>query len=200
VSRGLALTAAALAASALGAVPVTVASASPPTPPAPTAPANPPGQTRLSDEKTITRWATAVAQGRAYAAPSSHERRIGRLRFTTEDGFPEVYVVLAEYHDARGTAWMRVRLPQRPNDTTGWVVRTALSDLRVVHTKVVVNRRTLRVTLYDRGRQIFGAPVGIGKPSTRRRPGRSGSARSSASRATRCTAPGRSAPRPTRTR
>lgn len=163
MSGRLAATAATLAASALAAVSVTVASAAPSSP---SAPANPPGQTRLSDEATITRWATAVARGRAYAAPSSHARRIGRLRFATEDGFPEVYLVLAQFRDAHGTAWMRVRLPQRPNNTTGWVVRAALSDLRVVHTKLVVNRRTLLLTLYDRGRRVFRAPVGIGKPRT----------------------------------
>jgi lipoprotein-anchoring transpeptidase ErfK/SrfK len=157
------VTAAALAASALAMVSATVAGA--PAQAAPV-PADPPGQVRLSDEATITRWATAVAPGRVYTAPFSRARRIGRLRFTTEDGYPEVYVVLSRYRDAHGTEWLRVRVPRRPNNTTGWVAGRALSDLRVVHTKVVVNRRTLRLTLYDRGRRIFRAPVGVGKPST----------------------------------
>jgi hypothetical protein len=120
----------------------------------------------LSDENTTTRWATPVARGSAYAAPAPHARRVARLRFTTEDGFAEVYVVLASYRDGRGTAWLRIRLPRRPNNTTGWALVSALCPLRVVHTKLVVNRRTLRVTLYDRGRRIFRAPVGVGKAST----------------------------------
>src|SRR6185437_9729032 len=151
-SPSRAVTPAALAASALAMVSATVAGA--------------PGQVRLSDEDTTTRSATAVVPGRLYTAPSSRARRIGRLHFTTEDGYPEVYVVLSSYRDAHGTEWLRVRVPRRPNNTTGWVAGRALSDLRVVYTKVVVNRRTLRLTLYDRGRRIFRAPVGVGKPST----------------------------------
>ena len=135
--------------------------------PASSGPANPPGSMQLSNETTVTRWATAVARGGAYAAPSSRSRRVGRLRYTTEDGFPEVYVVLASVRDARGTTWVRLRLPQRPNNTTAWVSRDALGGFRVVHTKLVVNQRTLRVTLYDGGRQVFQAPVGVGKRGTR---------------------------------
>jgi lipoprotein-anchoring transpeptidase ErfK/SrfK len=150
-------------AAALALVPATMASAPAVSSPAP---ANPPGQLRLSDEATITRWASPVARGGVYAAPASRAHRITRLRFTTEDGFPEVYVVLASHRDARGTAWLRIRVPRRPNNTTGWVVASALGELRVVHTKLVVNRRTLRATLYDRGRKVFGARVGVGKSST----------------------------------
>jgi lipoprotein-anchoring transpeptidase ErfK/SrfK len=77
-----------------------------------------------------------------------------------------VYLVLASRRDALGRTWLHIRLPRRPNGTTGWVVSSALGELRVVHTKLVVNRRTLRATLYDRGRPVFQAPVGVGKPST----------------------------------
>jgi L,D-transpeptidase catalytic domain len=156
--------AAAVAAAALAMVSPTMANAPPP--PVPPAPAAPPGQTRLSDETTTTVWATAVAHGAAYAAPSARSRRVTRLRFTTEDGFPEVYLVLARRCDAQGRTWLHIRLPRRPNGTTGWVVSSALGELRVVHTKLVVNRLTLRATLYGHGRAVFEAPVGVGKPST----------------------------------
>ena len=129
-------------------------------------PANPPGRVRLSNETTLTRWAYAVTPGRAYARPSSTARRVGRLRFRTEDGFPEVYIALESVQDVHGTTWVRVRLPQRPNNVTGWAVRSALGDLHVVRTKLVVNRRTLRVRLYDHGHEVFQARVGVGKPST----------------------------------
>lgn len=129
-------------------------------------PRNPPGQVRLSNETTLTRWAYAVARGGAYSQPSSKARRVGSLRFMTEDGFPEPYVVLASAQDARGRAWVLLRLPQRPNNVTGWALRGSLGDFHVVHTKLVVNRRTLRLTLYDHGHPIFRARVGVGKPST----------------------------------
>ena len=88
-----------------------------------------PGRTRLSNETTFTRWAYAVARGGAYSAPSPEARRVGQLRFRTEDGFPEVYVVLSSVQDARGTTSLSLRLPQKPNNVTGWVVRSALGDL-----------------------------------------------------------------------
>ena len=128
--------------------------------------ASPPTQVQLSNEQTLTRWAYAVTRGGAYSQPSSKARRIGSLRFRTEDGFPEVYVVLASVQDARGRTWVRLRLPQKPNNVTGWALRTSLGDFHVVHTKLVVNRRTLRLTLYDHGRPVFRARVGVGKAST----------------------------------
>jgi hypothetical protein len=128
--------------------------------------ASPRGAVPLSNETTFTRWAYAATLGTAYSAPSTKTRRIGRLRFRTEDGFPEVYIVLSSVQDADGRPWIRVRLPQRPNNVTGWVVRTALADFHLVHTKLVVNRRSLRVTLYEHGHRIFHARVGVGKPST----------------------------------
>ena len=116
---------------------------------------------KLSNERTFTRWANAAVPAPAYLQPSTGARRVGRLRLLTEDGFPEVYVLLAERAD-----WVRLRLPQRPNGVTGWVRRDALGPFRIVHTRLVVNRRSLRVTLYDHGRRRFRARVGIGAPGT----------------------------------
>ena len=121
---------------------------------------------QLSNEQTLTRWAYAVAQGGAYSHPSSNARRVGTLRLRTEDGFPEVYLALTSAQDARGRTWVRLRLPQRPNGVTGWALRSSLGDFHVVHTKLVVNRRTLRVMLYVHGHPAFRARVGVGKPST----------------------------------
>jgi L,D-transpeptidase catalytic domain len=121
---------------------------------------------RLSDETTFTRWANAVTRGKVYAQPSPDARAVGRLRLLTEDGFPEVYVALARRRDVDGSAWILLRLPQRPNDVTGWVRRRTLGPFHVVHTRLVVDRRALLVTLYDRGVRRFRARVGIGAPAT----------------------------------
>jgi lipoprotein-anchoring transpeptidase ErfK/SrfK len=51
-----------------------------------------------------------------------------------------------------------------PNNTTGWVRRSALGGYRVVQTRLVVDRARLRATLFRDGRALFRAPVGIGKP------------------------------------
>ena len=138
----------------------------PPEQPAPP-PAAPRGALRLSNETTFTRWASAVARAKVYARPSGDARQAGRLRLLTEDGFPEVYVLLTSRRSARGGRWwIRVRLPQRPNDVTGWVRRRALGPFHLIRTRLVVDRRALHVTLFDRGKRRFRAPVGMGAPST----------------------------------
>jgi hypothetical protein len=121
---------------------------------------------RLSNEKTFTRWANAAMRAKAYARPSARSRRVGQLRLLTEDGFPEVYVVLAQQQAANGATWVHLRLPQRPNKVTGWVRRAALGPFQLVQTRLVVSRRTLSITLFDHGRRRFRAPVGMGAPGT----------------------------------
>jgi L,D-transpeptidase catalytic domain len=120
----------------------------------------------LSDERTFTRWANTVTPARVYAQPAVTARVAGRLRFLTEDGFPEVYVLLESRTDDRGADWIRLRVPGRPNGMTGWVRRGALGPFHLVHTRLVVRRAVQRVTLYVRGRRRFRARVGVGKPGT----------------------------------
>jgi hypothetical protein len=129
-------------------------------------PTTSPPELVLSDELTTTRWSNAVDRARVAAAPTHQARRVGRLRLMTEDGFPEVYLLLAAHKDEQGRTWVRLRLPQRPNGATGWVRRSMLGPFHVVHTRLVVDRARLRVTLYDRGRRRFRAPVGIGAPDS----------------------------------
>src|SRR6185369_4465333 len=124
-------------------------------------PAGAPAQVRLSDESTTTRWANAVTRAWARAAPSAGAGRVGRLRLLTEDGFPEVYLALASRADGAGGTWVELRLPQRPNGVTGWVRSSALGELQLVHTRLVVDRKALRVTLYDNGARRFTARVGV---------------------------------------
>ena len=75
-------------------------------------------------------------------------------------------MVLAQQQAADGATWVHLRLPQRPNNVTGWVRRAALGPFQLVQTRLVVSRRTLRITLFDHGRRRFRAPVGMGAPGT----------------------------------
>jgi hypothetical protein len=119
----------------------------------------------LSNDKTLSRWAHANVTAKVRVRPSSRARSLARLRFQTEDGPPEVYPVLRSRR-VRGALWLQVRIPGRPNGRTGWVRREALSGLKIVRTALRVNRRTLRATLYDRGRKVWSSPIGVGKAST----------------------------------
>ena len=120
----------------------------------------------LSNETTFTRWANAATRATAYAAPTATAGVVGRLRLLTEDGFPEVYLLLSRRLDADGSTWIQIRLPQRPNNVTGWVRRAQLGPFKVVRTGLVVDSKALRITLYERGVRRFRAPIGIGAPST----------------------------------
>jgi hypothetical protein len=123
------------------------------------------GDERLSDERTVTRWAHPAQRAAVRAVPSRGARIVARLRFFTEDRLPEVYLVLAS-RLVDGTPWLQVRLPMRPNGRTGWVPAAALGPLHVVRTQLVVSRRTLRATLFRAGRVIWSSPVGVGAPGT----------------------------------
>ena len=126
----------------------------------------PPGARRLSDEFRLTRWAYPASRATVRLAPKPCARPVGRLRWLTEDGLAEVYLALYKWVDARGRAWVRVRLPQRPNGAMGWVPRAALGSLRAVRTFLDIDKRRFRARLFRKGRVVFSARIGIGKAAT----------------------------------
>ena len=128
--------------------------------------ASPPGAARLSDEIKLTRWANATQRATAFTRPTTKARKAGTLRLLTEDGFAEVYLLLSRWTSHDGTDWVRVRLPGRPNGQKGWVRREALGDFNRVTTRIVVDKKDLRATLYRSGKKVFSARVGVGAPST----------------------------------
>ena len=125
------------------------------------------GNERLSNERTITRWAHTNLRGGIRAKPSWKSKAIGALRWNTEDGLPEVYLALASHVDhAGGQVWIKIRIPGRPNGRTGWVRQEQLSNLELVETQLTIDRRRLRATLRKRGKVIWRSPVGVGAPGT----------------------------------
>jgi hypothetical protein len=123
------------------------------------------GDEKLSDEQTVTRWAHVYRRARIRVRPSGSARTITRLRYRTEDGPPEVYLVLRSRR-LEGLTWLKVRIPGRPNGRKGWVPRDALGPLRVVRTKLLVDRRKLKATLFRDGKAVWSSRVGIGARST----------------------------------
>jgi hypothetical protein len=134
--------------------------------PAPLPPANPPGAVKLSDERLLTRWAYPERRAVVYSRPSGRARKVTRLHLLTEDRFPELYVVLARWVDPAGNAWVRIRLPRRPNGSMGWVPQAALSSLTVTHKMIDVDKRKLRLRVFDRGKVVMTARIGVGKAGT----------------------------------
>jgi lipoprotein-anchoring transpeptidase ErfK/SrfK len=122
--------------------------------------------TKLSNETTFTSWAYTNLDVKVKKSPAKSSRSVGKLHFNTEDGPPEIYLALQMFTTAKGDEWVQVRIPGRPNGRTGWVPREGLGEFHLIHLQLIVNRRTLRATLYKNGKLIFKAPVGVGKAST----------------------------------
>jgi hypothetical protein len=126
----------------------------------------PPLPGALSDERTLTRWATAIRRAPVRRAPDPAARPVARLRFYTEDGMPEVYVGLEQARGADGRRWVRVRVPMRPNGRTGWVPRGALTPWRRTRDLLQVSVRRQTAVLYRAGRRVWRSRVGVGAPAT----------------------------------
>lgn len=95
--------------------------------------------------------------------PREKARTLTRLKLRTEDGTAELVSVFARTFDADGLAWLQVRLPIRPNNTTGWVPEAALSSLQPLSTWLQIDTRRLRATLVVGRRVVLRAPVGVGE-------------------------------------
>jgi hypothetical protein len=114
----------------------------------------------------MTRSAGVIYNAIIRKQPKHDAKAVGRLRQLTEDGYPEVYLVLRAYTDAAGIQWAQIRVPGRPNGRVGWVWRDALDSYRSTRWRIVVNRKTLRMSVYWNGKLRWRKPVGVGKPGT----------------------------------
>jgi L,D-transpeptidase catalytic domain len=120
---------------------------------------------KLSADAHAARWAALRRPTIARTAPSPGARRIARLSSRTPEGTTNLVLVLGSRRDAAGRLWIRARLPAR-SVLSAWLPRSALGTYGVVHTRLVVDRARLTLTLLRDGRVAFRAPVGIGRPQT----------------------------------
>jgi L,D-transpeptidase catalytic domain len=125
----------------------------------------------LSNEHTITRWAYTEQLAPIRAHPRGHGRVISRLRWYTDDGFPELYLLLRIHRDAKGQDWVKLRSPMRPNGGVGWVRREALGDFHTTWDLLVVDRERRLREFFTDGCLRWSAPVGVGDAITPTAPG-----------------------------
>jgi lipoprotein-anchoring transpeptidase ErfK/SrfK len=76
-----------------------------------------------------------------------------------------VLPVIGHRTDKHGTRWLRVRLPGRPNNSTGWI-RKARTVKSATMWHVVVDLSERRVTVYRRGRVVRSFLSVVGARST----------------------------------
>jgi lipoprotein-anchoring transpeptidase ErfK/SrfK len=102
---------------------------------------------------------TVVARMR----PAPRAARVARVSLRTPEGTANIVELVGKARVERSGLWQRVRLAVLPNGTTGWVPRSALGQLILRDTRLVIERARFRAILYRDGRRVFSAPVGIGE-------------------------------------
>ena len=98
----------------------------------------------------------------ARAKPDAKSKRVAKLTLKTPEKTDDLVFVL-ERTEVDDKEWLRVRLPVRPNGTTGWVPADALSELQPVDTWLKISTKTLKITLIRDGKRVFSAPIGVGQ-------------------------------------
>jgi len=124
----------------------------------------PPEPRALSGLDHVSWWSPVSRSTAVRARPGGNAPVIARLSTRTPEGTRNLVLVLDRRRDARGTLWVRTRLPILPNDAVGWVPRSALGGYGSVSTHLVVDVRRLTATLYRNGEPIFETQVGVGRP------------------------------------
>jgi len=76
-----------------------------------------------------------------------------------------VLPVIGHRTGADGARWLRVRLPGRPNNSTGWIRKARTARSRTTW-HVVIDLSERRLTAYRRGRVVRAFSVVVGTPST----------------------------------
>jgi lipoprotein-anchoring transpeptidase ErfK/SrfK len=103
----------------------------------------------------------AIASGPlldVYASPGG--ARVRTLTNPTPEG-QRLHVLVVE----RRNLWVRVRLPLRPNGTTGWVHVTDVTEFTVPY-RLLVELCAHRITAYRAGKAVWRRPVAVGRPGT----------------------------------
>jgi len=70
--------------------------------------------------------------------------------------------VLGEAKDAKGTRWLKLSIPMRPNGRTGWV-KAASVQTRPVHRSIIVDLSSRKLRVLEDGKTRFATRVAIGR-------------------------------------
>lgn len=111
----------------------------------------------------IGHWAVVVKDVAAHADPSASSKVVATLSTVTSDATQNIVLLLDGVDVTAGQTWYHVRLPILPNNSTGWVPKSALGNIYQVDTHLYVDRETQTAVLKKDGRVIFTTRVGVGK-------------------------------------
>jgi lipoprotein-anchoring transpeptidase ErfK/SrfK len=80
------------------------------------------------------------------------------------------FLIIGEDVDAQGRVWYQIRLPIRPNGSTGWVRATDVTTATIVHS-IHIDLSDHRLDLYESGQLKASYPIGVGTGDTPTPPG-----------------------------
>jgi lipoprotein-anchoring transpeptidase ErfK/SrfK len=120
--------------------------------------------TTVLTNAAIGHWAAVVQSVAARTEPARGARVVTVLATVTGDGTQNIVLILAARAVNPTQTWYLVRLPILPNNSTGWVPRSALGTVTPVETHLYVNRETETAVLKRLGKVIFTTRVGVGRP------------------------------------
>ena len=112
----------------------------------------------------LAHWAPVVSDVIARKSPSRLAPAVAPVTTVTGDGTQNILLILAQTNVSATQTWFEVRLAMLPNNTTGWVPRSALGTIYMVNTHLYINKETFTATLKRNGVPIFTTRVGVGEP------------------------------------
>lgn len=124
---------------------------------------HPEGSRQLTKLGTISHSAFVYYRAGVRRAPDPALKPFAKLRLKTSESTDERVLILEDIRGVDGHMWTRVRLPIRPNGSTGWVRRAALSNYRASKLWLRINRRERVLRLFKGRRLLFRAPAGLGR-------------------------------------
>jgi hypothetical protein len=102
----------------------------------------------------------------ARVAPDAHAAKVALVAARAPlTSTPTALPVVGSAQGPSGGNWLHVRLPTRPNGSTGWIPASA-GRLRTTGWRIVVHRAARRADVFFATRRRASFPVVVGKPAT----------------------------------
>jgi hypothetical protein len=118
---------------------------------------------KLNSPGLLSHWAFVERKTVVRRRPNSKAGLVGRLGLLTEDRTDELVLLLERTVDENGRRWVRVRVPSRKANTTGWVPQRMLGTFHPVNTWLKISLRRFTATLVKDEKVVFRARIGVGR-------------------------------------
>lgn len=127
--------------------------------------AAPPADARRTAVKPMQTLAALQTPHTVLSSPRGGAARVSRVRASRPITGGQTVLPVVRTVTRHGARWLRVKLPGRPNGSSGWIRRRG-TELGRTRWHVVVKTSSRRVHVYRGGRRVRSFSAIVGKPST----------------------------------